>query len=573
LAADLPFSQIHAELLPEQKAELIANAGPLVAMVGDGINDAPALARAHVGLAIGGGTDVAAEAGDVILMGEPLRPLPLLVRLSRETVRIIHQNIVIFAFAVNAVGIVTTAWLWPLLAPAGWIRYGPVAAVVYHQFGSLAVLLNSMRLLWFERSATSPSWQRLSSFFRNVDSGLEKYLDIGEFIHWLEHRWKRTCAAAAVLLLLFYALSGLVLIKPDEVAVLTRFGKPVEDLEPGLYWRWPWPIDNAARVPQRIHTVEVGFRTLTGRADAGPLSWTSSHSTDQVIADEATMITGDGNLVQMQATVNFRVVNPHVYLFQVRDAAEMIRASAESVLRGMVVGRPFLELLTVDRERFQQEALARLDRRCKEYGPYGLGVAFDSLSLKDLHPPGEVVQAYYDVAKAMEGHNQAINRAQASKERKLRAAEAESQRIVLRAGSARTEKIKQAEADQVTFLSRSRARKELSFPTELSLCMDAIDAVFGGESPEQADADYRRRRQALIGLQGTLTDFRLFWEALAQALSGRDLVLIDADKVAGRRHLLLLDPDQFRVPVPMLMPQNRGPAERAPFRPRDEDGP
>ena len=94
-----------------------------------------------VGLAVGGsGADVAAEAGDVVLMlarpqshgapslGEPLRSLPLLLRLSRETVRIIRQNIVVFAFGVNAVGIVFTAWLWPLLAPAHWYEQGPVAA-------------------------------------------------------------------------------------------------------------------------------------------------------------------------------------------------------------------------------------------------------------------------------------------------------------------------------------------------------------------------------------------------------------------------------------------------------------
>ncbi len=159
------FRRIRAELLPEQKADLIAQlktrpsslaprSSPLaVAMVGDGINDAPALACADVGLAIGGasGTDIAAEAGDIVMMGDPLQALPLLVRLSRQTVHIIRQNIIWFAFVVNAVGIILTAWLWPLVTPEGWYEQGPLAAVIYHQLGSLLVLLNSMRLLWFER--------------------------------------------------------------------------------------------------------------------------------------------------------------------------------------------------------------------------------------------------------------------------------------------------------------------------------------------------------------------------------------------------------------------------------------
>src|SRR5207245_4983725 len=142
LAGDLGIPDVRAELLPDEKARLVGDR----AFVGDGLNDAPALARATVGLAVGGGADVAAEAGDVVLMGDPLGPLPLLVRLSRETVRIIRQNILVFAFGVNAVGILLTAWLWPLLAPPDWYEQSPVAAVIYHQLGSLAVLLNALRL-------------------------------------------------------------------------------------------------------------------------------------------------------------------------------------------------------------------------------------------------------------------------------------------------------------------------------------------------------------------------------------------------------------------------------------------
>src|SRR5207253_8248757 len=100
------IKSFEAELLPADKARWVEErqaAGRRVAMVGDGINDAPALAQADVGIALGGvGADLAAEAGDLIVLGDPLRVLPDLVKLSRATVAVIRQNILGFAFGLNA---------------------------------------------------------------------------------------------------------------------------------------------------------------------------------------------------------------------------------------------------------------------------------------------------------------------------------------------------------------------------------------------------------------------------------------------------------------------------------------
>jgi Cu+-exporting ATPase len=560
VAETLHISEVHAELLPAQKAEFIeqwsrggretASGGRRIAMMGDGINDAPALARADVGLAVGGtGTDVAAEAGDIVFMGAPLQPLPLLVRLSRQTVRIIRQNILIFAFGVNAAGILLTAWLWPFLVPAGWEEEGPVAAVIYHQLGSLAVLLNAMRLLWFERAA-GPAWLRVRSRLRGIDNWLERHFDVGEALHWLSHRWKKATLAVLGVVLVVYALSGLTRIDPDEQAVLLRFGRPVADLGPGLHWHWPWPVEGVVRLrADRIRTVEIGFRWKEGReAIPANLAWSTPH-TDSIdrVPREARMITGDGNLVEVQATVRYFVTRPRVYLFEVGEPKEVIRAAAESVLREAVAGRPFLDLLTVDRQQLQQEIRRQLAGRLHRFGEGGLGVRLDGFSLHDLHPPQPVVDDYYRVAQAMQERDRAVNEARAEATRKFGEAKARAIELVARAEAARHELITRSRAEMDSVQTRYQARTKLNAWDEVRIWWEAVGVGLAAEGDMLATARaYReRRRREVMAEQAALSDFRLAWDALTSALAGRKKVLIDSDKAQGR--LLLFDSALLRA--------------------------
>ena len=275
-------------------------------------------------------------------------------------------------------------------------------------------------------------------------------------------------ALAAVLLAVAAGFMSLYQVQPEEVGVVLRFGEYVRTTEPGLRARIPL-VEDVLKVPvQRQLKQEFGFRTV----DAGIR--TLYADTDRRLADESVMLTGDLNVAVVEWIVQYRVADPYLFLFKVRNLDGTFRAMNEAVMREVVGDRTVTEVLTVGRQEIESRVEARLQDLANQYE---MGITIDQVVLQDVNPPDPVKPSWDEVNQAQQQRDRMINEARAEYNRVVPRARGEAQQTVLQAEGYSLDRVNRAEGDAVRFAAVHEEYQRAPEVTRRRLYLETMQRV------------------------------------------------------------------------------------------------
>ena len=274
----------------------------------------------------------------------------------------------------------------------------------------------------------------------------------------------------AVILLLVGVFSSYYTVEPEEVGVVTRFGRFVRETPPGLHFKWPLGVEAVVLIrKQQVHKEEFGFRTEQAgvRTRYSPSDY----------SDESLMLTGDLNIADVEWIVQYRISDPELYLFNIRDPERALRDASESVMREVVGDRSVTEVLTVGRTEINSEVKERLQGVLDMYGT-GLNVV--TVKLQDVNPPDPVKPAFNEVNQARQEKEEAINQAQGAYNKVIPLAEGEALQAVTQAEGYATERVNMAKGDTNRFLAVLAEYEKASEVTRQRLYLETMAKVLPG---------------------------------------------------------------------------------------------
>jgi membrane protease subunit HflK len=276
-----------------------------------------------------------------------------------------------------------------------------------------------------------------------------------------------TYIAVGVLLLLTLA-SSYYQVEPDEVALVTRFGRYVRTTNPGPHAKIPFGIERVQKVPvQRQLKQEFGFRTA--RADIQ-----STFHKDRRTQSESLMLTGDLNVATVEWIVQYKISDPYKYLFKLRDVEDTFRLMAEASMRTVVGDHSVTELLTVGREAIAAKAKELLSNLCKLYDN---GISVQQLVLQDVDPPESVKPSFNEVNQAIQERERAINEAWAEYNQEIPRARGLAEQKIEAAEGYAVDRVNRAKGDAQRFVALEEQYRKAPEVTRARIYLETLSAA------------------------------------------------------------------------------------------------
>ena len=283
-------------------------------------------------------------------------------------------------------------------------------------------------------------------------------------------RFPRGAATAAVALIVaaVVAFGALYQVQPEEVGVVLRFGRYVRATDPGLRAKIPF-AETVLKVPvQRQLKQEFGFRTME------PGIRTQYAAFDRDATEESMMLTGDLNVAVVEWIVQYRVADPYLYLFKVRNLEDTFRAMNEAIMREVVGDRTVTEVLTVGRQEIESRVEGRLQDLANQYE---MGITIDQVVLQDVNPPDPVKPSWDEVNQAQQQRDRMINEARAEYNRVIPRARGEAQQTVLQAEGYSLDRVNRAEGEATRFEAVQAAYRLAPEVTRRRLYLETMQRI------------------------------------------------------------------------------------------------
>jgi len=271
--------------------------------------------------------------------------------------------------------------------------------------------------------------------------------------------------------LVLWGVSGFFRVEPDELGVVLRFGKEVREVQPGLNYHLPYPIETVLTPKAlRVNKIDIGMRVVDD---------VRRGSTVRDVPEESLMLTGDENIVDVDFSVLWKVKPTGVgeYLFNIQNPEGTVKAVAESAMRE-VIGRSEIQPILTGARQTIEAAVQDLMQKTLDH--YGAGIFVQQVQLQKVDPPSQVIDAFRDVQAARADLERAQNEAQTYANRVVPEARGRVAQIIQAAEAYRQQTVAEATGQTARFLAIYEQYRQAPDVTRQRMYLETMERVLGG---------------------------------------------------------------------------------------------